>query len=122
MDLQEILLRYPKRARSLLGLARSADAAGDHLPARETYSILEAIWEGADTGIAEMKEVRAPGHNSAAPRQSSGSSTSGFPTPAGRRKLNLRRTTVRVGSSLASDSILVGILFGRPSIKLRVFD
>jgi tetratricopeptide (TPR) repeat protein len=44
----------PKRARSLLGLARASAAAGDSKSARRAWSELRAIWHGADAAQLAM--------------------------------------------------------------------
>jgi len=48
----------PKRALSLLGLARAAAAAGDHVVAARAYGDLEQIWHGADPNLAALVEAR----------------------------------------------------------------
>jgi cytochrome c-type biogenesis protein CcmH/NrfG len=45
------LQRAPKRALSLLGLARAYVALGDKTAAREAYGDLKKIWSGADPEI-----------------------------------------------------------------------
>jgi tetratricopeptide (TPR) repeat protein len=52
------LLRQPNRARSLLGAARAASKAGDAEKARSYYSTLLRIWEKADDGLPELREVQ----------------------------------------------------------------
>ncbi|MGH9632924.1 MAG: tetratricopeptide repeat protein, partial [Bryobacteraceae bacterium] len=47
------LMRAPKRALSLLGLARSLSQNGDKEEAREIYSELRRIWSRADPEILE---------------------------------------------------------------------
>ena len=51
------LKRYPKRALSLLGLARAATAAKDAATARRAYDELREIWKKADASLPELKEV-----------------------------------------------------------------
>jgi tetratricopeptide (TPR) repeat protein len=48
------LARAPRRAASLLGLARAASAAGQKEKARRAYGELQRIWEGADQIPAEV--------------------------------------------------------------------
>lgn len=52
------LERTPRRARSLLGLARAASAAGRTADASAAYAELAALWEGADEGWPGAGEVR----------------------------------------------------------------
>ena len=52
------LLRQPNRARSLLGLARSAAASGDRVSAEAAYSKFLAQWQQADAELPELKEAR----------------------------------------------------------------
>jgi tetratricopeptide (TPR) repeat protein len=51
VQFQLSLLRAPKRALSLLGLARACVALGDKGAAREAYNDLQKIWSGADGEI-----------------------------------------------------------------------
>ena len=44
----------PKRARSLLGLARAATAMGDSAGAAKNYADLRAAWHKADPGIKAL--------------------------------------------------------------------
>ena len=48
-EFQRALTLAPKRARSLLGLARASAEAGDKVTASEAYSTLRAIWHKADS-------------------------------------------------------------------------
>src|SRR5688500_4334958 len=48
-EFQRALTLAPKRARSVLGLARASAAAGDKITASEAYSTLRAIWQKADS-------------------------------------------------------------------------
>lgn len=48
----------PGRARSLIGLVRSAAAAGDHAVAGDTYRMLLASWHAADAGLPVLAELR----------------------------------------------------------------
>lgn len=57
----EQLARTPQRTASLLGLARTREALGDHVAAAETYRALRGIWREADAGVPGLKEVRAAG-------------------------------------------------------------
>lgn len=52
------LLRQPNRARSLLGAARAASAAGDQRAATSNYERLLAQWQQADEGLPELREAR----------------------------------------------------------------
>ena len=52
------LVRTPKRALSLLGLARAAAGSGDLRAAKQAYVELEAVWQKADSDLAELKEIR----------------------------------------------------------------
>jgi len=51
---QRSLKRYPNRALSLLGLAKSANRAGDAETAREAHETLRAIWHDADPGVRDQ--------------------------------------------------------------------
>jgi tetratricopeptide (TPR) repeat protein len=53
------LRRNPKRALSLLGLARAATAAKDTATAQRAYAELREIWKKADPTLPELKEVGA---------------------------------------------------------------
>ena len=52
------LQRQPNRARSLLGAARAAKAAGNAEVARNYYDKLSSIWKSADQNLAELREVQ----------------------------------------------------------------
>jgi tetratricopeptide (TPR) repeat protein len=52
------LERHPNRARSLVGAARAAAAAGDAAAASDYYGKLLDVWRYADTQMAELKEAR----------------------------------------------------------------
>ncbi len=52
------LERHPNRARSLVGAARAAAAAGDAAVAADYYVKLLEVWKYADTQMAELKEAR----------------------------------------------------------------
>ena len=52
------LLRQPNRARSMLGRARAAAAAGDRKRARAEYSRLLTQWGQCDDSAPELKEAR----------------------------------------------------------------
>ncbi|NBB86489.1 MAG: hypothetical protein GVY12_09800, partial [Bacteroidetes bacterium] len=49
--------RAPKRARSLLGLARAATAAGDMATADEAAATLRAIWDAADPALHDQLQA-----------------------------------------------------------------
>jgi tetratricopeptide (TPR) repeat protein len=53
------LKRNPKRALSLLGLARAARAARDAATAERAYAELREIWKKADKTLPELKEIGA---------------------------------------------------------------
>jgi tetratricopeptide (TPR) repeat protein len=53
------LKRNPRRALSLLGLARAATAAKDTATAQRAYGELREIWKKADPTLPELKEVGA---------------------------------------------------------------
>jgi tetratricopeptide (TPR) repeat protein len=53
------LKRTPKRAMSLLGLARAATAAKDAATADRAYGELRDIWKNADKTLPELKEIGA---------------------------------------------------------------
>jgi predicted Zn-dependent protease len=53
------LKRNPKRALSLLGLARAATAAKDTATAQRAYAELREIWKKADKTLPELKEIGA---------------------------------------------------------------
>jgi tetratricopeptide (TPR) repeat protein len=53
------LKRNPKRAISLLGLARAATAAKDTATAQRAYAELREIWKKADKTLPELKEIGA---------------------------------------------------------------
>jgi cytochrome c-type biogenesis protein CcmH/NrfG len=48
----------PRRALSLLGLARAATAAGDSSAAAEAYADLRRVWHQADADLPSLAEVR----------------------------------------------------------------
>jgi tetratricopeptide (TPR) repeat protein len=52
------LARTPKRALSLLGLARAAERSGDHVSAVKAYRELLEVWKRADPGLSELAEAR----------------------------------------------------------------
>lgn len=58
-ELDLALARAPRRAKSLLGLARAATAAGDAERARATWTLLAEQWRGADPDLPALAEVRA---------------------------------------------------------------
>ena len=51
----------PKRARSLLGLARAAKAMGDSAGAAKAYADLLAVWHRADPAIRNADELKFTG-------------------------------------------------------------
>ena len=53
------LKRNPKRAISLLGLARAATAAKDTATAQRAYAELREVWKKADKTLPELKEIGA---------------------------------------------------------------
>jgi len=55
---EKSLLRQPNRARSLLGAARSAAAAGDTKAALEAYSKVVKQWSQADANLPERREAQ----------------------------------------------------------------
>jgi hypothetical protein len=55
------LARAPGRARSLLGLARSAAAEGRREESEEAFAKLREVWKRADAGVAGLAEVRKSG-------------------------------------------------------------
>ena len=57
-EFEASLARAPKRALSLLGLARSAAKAGDAAASREAYAELARIWARADSSAPAIAEVR----------------------------------------------------------------
>jgi tetratricopeptide (TPR) repeat protein len=60
MEAYELSLkRNPKRALSLLGLARAARAAKDQATMERAYGELREIWKKADPSLPELKEVGA---------------------------------------------------------------
>ena len=52
------LARAPRRALSLLGLARAAAKAGDAGVARESYAELGQVWSAADADVPGLRETR----------------------------------------------------------------
>ena len=52
------LSRQPRRALSLLGLARAKAAAGDGDGAKIAYAAFAEAWSGADPERPELKEAR----------------------------------------------------------------
>lgn len=56
---EDALARYPRRSRTLLGLARAAAAAGDPDTARSVYAELGDIWHGADADLPDLQELHA---------------------------------------------------------------
>jgi tetratricopeptide (TPR) repeat protein len=58
-EFEASLRRAPRRALSMLGLARAAAAGGDTTAARATYAELGKMWKGADKDLPEWKELAA---------------------------------------------------------------
>jgi tetratricopeptide (TPR) repeat protein len=56
-EYQAALKRAPKRAVSLLGLARAATAARDTATARKAYGELREVWKKADKTLPELREL-----------------------------------------------------------------
>lgn len=56
---QLVLKRYPKRALSLLGLARAATQVKDTATAQSAYGDLREIWKKADPTLPELREIAA---------------------------------------------------------------
>jgi predicted Zn-dependent protease len=54
----EALRQHPKRALSLLGLARARAMAGDAAGAKNAYADLASIWSEADTSLPAVTEMR----------------------------------------------------------------
>ena len=59
VQFQASLARTPRRASSLLGLARAAKAAGKPLDAARAAKEFLAVWHLADSGRSELAEARA---------------------------------------------------------------
>jgi tetratricopeptide (TPR) repeat protein len=51
------LARAPRRALSLLGLARAASKAGEAEVARRSYGELKKVWRRADAELPELSEL-----------------------------------------------------------------
>jgi tetratricopeptide (TPR) repeat protein len=58
IEYERALRLAPKRALSLLGLARAADRAGDAAAARNAWNTLGQIWQSADSELPALAEVR----------------------------------------------------------------
>jgi tetratricopeptide (TPR) repeat protein len=58
-EFQASLKRAPKRALSLLGLARAATAVRDTATARKAYGELREVWKKADKALPELRELSA---------------------------------------------------------------
>ena len=58
-EFERSLEKAPKRALSLLGLARAATAARDQITARRAYGELQQVWKKADKTLPELKELGA---------------------------------------------------------------
>ncbi len=57
-EYERALALAPRRARSLLGLARAAERAGDMKTAHGAWAALKEIWRGADRELPALAEVR----------------------------------------------------------------
>jgi Tfp pilus assembly protein PilF len=57
-EFEAVLVREPNRYRPMLGAAMAADKAGDKSKAREHYSRLLEVAEGADSGRVELASAR----------------------------------------------------------------
>ncbi len=57
-EFQRALSLAPRRALSLLGLARAAEASGDAATAERAYATLREVWHRADPGIPGLAEAR----------------------------------------------------------------
>ena len=58
LEFEAALRRAPRRARSLLGLARACEALGDDAGAALAYADLARSWHAADEELADLAEVR----------------------------------------------------------------
>ena len=58
IEFERALQGAPRRARSLIGLARAAAGAGDTKAAQSAIRDLQEIWHQADPGLPELEEVR----------------------------------------------------------------
>lgn len=58
VEFERGLQATPRRALSLLGLARAHRALGDEAAASKAYAELAGIWAGADPGLPALAEVR----------------------------------------------------------------
>jgi tetratricopeptide (TPR) repeat protein len=59
VEFRRALALAPKRARSLLGLARASAIAGDRATATEAQEALRAIWHRADAELGKLAEAPA---------------------------------------------------------------
>jgi tetratricopeptide (TPR) repeat protein len=57
-EFKKALQATPRRAPSLLGLARANRALGNAAAAQQAYGELAGIWASADPGLADLAEVR----------------------------------------------------------------
>src|SRR5262249_47269992 len=55
---QKALLRTPNRPKVIFGLARAAEALGDHEAARRRYQEFLRIWQTADPERPELTQAR----------------------------------------------------------------
>lgn len=58
IEFERALAGAPRRARSLIGLARAAARAGDTKAAESAIRDLQEIWHQADPGLPELEELR----------------------------------------------------------------
>ena len=56
-EFERALERAPRRALSLLGLARAAARAGDTAASKNAYRELQDVWNQADSDLPELKEI-----------------------------------------------------------------
>jgi len=62
-EFEASLARAPRRALSLLGLARAAAKQGDLQAARDAFRDLSNVWSRADPGVPGLEEVRRGAEN-----------------------------------------------------------
>ncbi len=56
-EFERALERAPRRALSLLGLARAAAKAGDTAASKDAYRELQDVWSQADNDLPQLKEI-----------------------------------------------------------------
>ena len=59
-EFERALERAPRRALSLLGLARATAKAGDAAASKHAYRELQDVWSRADNDLPELKEIGDP--------------------------------------------------------------